>query len=370
VTTEFPVRQTEPLLVLTVRERLANQGEVVAALARRLPDVADVLSGAPMALRLGFPRDGKTDYELAFPIGEPIERAGFAVKTLPSLPVFSIRHVGALAGGAEGTNLADSFKPFGEFVGARSILVGDDPVRFLYHEGLETVGTDHERVVLEVQYAYHLPIWLDALREGVTRCAGKKAAGRVMAGSKGLAEAMDGARAAEWVQSAVARLDAEIADERDRACILNACAHHYIVQSADVLAAAWEETGHDLRTLVRKISEEKLLGGKYWIDESGPEPLLMIQRRPARQEAYDQATDPLEKRYQACFCPLIREAIRDGRPVSRTFCHCSAGWYVQEWGIVFGRKPQVDLVETMVDEADACLFAVRIPGGFLQPPGR
>jgi len=362
---EFNVRQTEPLLVLAVRERLVDQSEVVAALTRQLQVVADVLAGPPIGLRLGFPRDGKTDYELAFPIASPIDREGFVTKTLPSLPVFSVTHVGPLCGGPEGTNLADTWKPFAEFVGSRSLLLGDDPVRFLYHEGLGTVGTGHERVVLEIQYAYHLPMWLNALRDGVARCAGKRAADRVMAGAEGLAEAMDGARAAEWVQSAVARVDEEVPLERDRACILNACAHHYIVQSGDVLAAAWEEAGHDLRTLVRKLGEEKLLGGKYWLDETGPEPLLMIQRRPARQEAYDQATDPLEKRYQACFCPLVRDAIRAGKPVSRTFCHCSGGWYVQEWGIVLGGKPEVNLVETMLEGADACVFAVRIPTGFL-----
>jgi hypothetical protein len=365
MTKGFPVVRVQPVHVLTVRRSLADQTEVARALAEILPKVADVIDGPPMALRTGFPRNGVTDFDLAFPIREPIERDGFATKTMPELPVFSIRHEGALKDGPEGTNLADTWKGFAEFVGKGSILVGDDPVRFVYHDGLESVGSDDERVVLEVQYAYHMPMWLDALEEGLSECVDAAAAERVMAGSEGLAEALDGTRAAEWVQGAVERLDRAVSDEDTRACILNACAHHYIVQSGELLKAAWDEVGHDLRKLVKKITDEPFLGSKYWLDESGDEPLIYIERRPARQEAYDQETDPVEKRYHACFCPLVRDAIRDGKKVSRTFCHCSGGWYVQEWEVVFGEKPQVDLVKTMLDGADACLFAVHVPPDFL-----
>lgn len=361
----FPVVTVDPIHVLTVRKTLTDQSAVASALAEILPDIRDTLTGPPLALRTGFPRDGKADFDLCFPVAPKTERDGFVARTLPSLPVFSIVHEGALKDGPEGTNLADTWQRFVEFVGEAGILVGDDPARFVYHDGLETVGTDAERVRLEVQYSYHMPMWLAAFRDGVTRCVGADAAERILAGTDGLAEAFDGPKAAEWVQGAVERLDREVADERSRACILNACAHHYIVQSGELLQAAWDEVGHDLRALMQKITDEPFLGSKYWLDESGDEPLIYIERRPARLEAYENATDPVEKRYLACFCPLVRDAIRDGKDVSRTFCHCSSGWYVQEWAIVFGEKPQVDLIETMLDGADACLFAVHVPEGFL-----
>ena len=225
---EFPVVHTEEMTVLTVRRMLADQTEVVCALAELLPKVTDVIAGPPLALRTGFPRDGKAPYDLAFPVPEAISRDGFELKKLPSIPMFSITHKGRLTGGPEGTNLSDSWGPFAQFVGERDLLLGDDPVRFIYHEGIETVGTDAEHVHLEIQYAYHLPIWLEAFREGITRCANDEATQRIMEGSEGLAKLLDGKRAAEWAQGAVERLDREIPDERTRACILNACAHHYI----------------------------------------------------------------------------------------------------------------------------------------------
>ena len=362
---EVTLKVVDPVHVLAVRRKVSGQQDILRAVAELRPAVTDVLVGPPMALRLGFPKDAKIDVEIAFPVEKPTVRKGFLSKTLPALPILSITHVGWLEGGPEGTNLIDTRRKLVGYVNERDILVGDDPERFLYHEVPDPRAGEAPSHVIEDQYPYHLPIWLEALERGTTRVAGAEATARVMAGSEGLAEALDGPRAARWVQGAVARLDREVKDERARACILNACAHHYIVQSGMILQAAFEEVGRDLRKLVAKVTDETLLGSKYWIDESGPDPMLYIERRPARREAYAQATDPAEKRYQACFCPLVREAIRKGKKVSRTFCHCSGGWYVQEWEIVFGEKPEVGLVQTMLEGGDSCIFAVKIPRGAL-----
>ncbi len=359
------IKRIPPLRVLTVRRSLATKEGTAGAITEVLPQVADITTGSPMALQLGFPRDGKIDFELAFPVGEAIEREGFASKRLPGLAFLSFVHDGPLTSDDEGANLADSWKRFVGFVSGKQILVGDDPSRYVYHSGLDSVGTADERVRLEVLYSYHLPMWLDAFGEGLSKCAPSDVTERILVGSEGLAESLDGRRAAEWVQGAIDRLDGEIADEKTLACILNGCAHHYIVQSGEILRAAWEDSGHDLRKLVERISGEALLGSNYRIDESGDEPLLIIERRPARKEAYDKATDPAEKRYHACFCPLVRDAIREGKRVSRTFCNCSAGWYVQEWENVFGEKPEVRLLETMLEGTESCVFAVKIPPGYL-----
>lgn len=362
---DITVKKVAPVRVLAALRQVTGQEGILKAIGELRPAVADVLAGPPMALRLGFPRDGKIDVEIAFPVAGDVRREGFTAKTLPGLPMFSITHVGPVFSGPEGTNLADTRKKLALFLNDRDILAGDDPERFLYHEGGEAFGDPNGLYVTEIQYPYHLPMWLEALEQGTALRAGAEAARRVMAGSEGLAEALDGARAASWVQGAMERLDREVPGERDRACILNGCAHHYIVQSGMILQAALRETGRDLRRLVAKITEEKLLGGAYRIDESGPVPLLVIQRRPARPEAYGKAATPAEKRYEACFCPLVRGAIRRGDPVSRTFCHCSGGWYVQEWALVFGGPPEVRLIETMLEGKEACVFAVVIPDGWL-----
>lgn len=361
---EVVAKDVAPVHVLTTRREVVGQTEILKKIARLRPTVADVIAGPPMCLVLGFPKDGRIPVEIAFPTQAPASRAGLKTATLPALRVFSITHVGPLEGGPEGATFRDAQRRLGEFLRTRKLLPGDDPERFLYHEGAEVHGDRTERYVTEIQIPDHLPIWLATLDRGTMAAAGREAAQRVMAGSERLVEAHDGVQTAEWVHGAIARLDREVTSDRARAQILNGCAHHYIVQSADVLRQAWLDT-QDLRALVRRITDEALLGGRYWIDEEGPAPRLMIERRPARPDAYNKATDPAEKRYLACFCPLVRDALRTGEQVSRTFCHCSGGWYVQEWELVFGEKPRVDLVQTMLDGADSCVFAVHIPDGFL-----
>ncbi|MBE0636517.1 GyrI-like domain-containing protein [Candidatus Bipolaricaulota bacterium] len=363
------IKQIEPIHVLSVRRRFASQTEIVNEIQTLRTDVADILTGPPIALSLGFERDGKVDYELAFPVDEGIERSGFANKTLPLVSIFSLVHTGPLEGGEEGTNLGDvRVSVLFAFIREHMLVAGDPPERFVYHEGPETHGGKSAKYVTEIQYPYHMPIWLNALEEGARRVAGADAASRIMAGSETIRAGMDGRRVIDWIHGAIERLDHEIGAERDRARILNDCAHHYIVQSAETLKAAWEDCGHDLRKLVLTITEESLLGSKYWIDESGSQPLLMIERRPARQEAYDQAATRLEKKLAACYCPIARKAIQEaGETLSRTFCHCSGGWYVQEWENVFGTKPEVRLIASLLEEdVDACRFAVVIPAGFVK----
>jgi hypothetical protein len=365
MTNPVVVRAVAPLFVLAVRCRLSGQGEILGRICELEESVGSDLAGPPMALRLGFPREGKLDVDLAFPVAEGTQKHGFDARLLPPLSMFSITHDGAVEGGVEGTNLADTRLRLIEFMRGRGVLVGDDPERFIYHRRPSSADALAQRHTIEIQYPYHLPVWLDALAAGTARVAGGDAARRVMAGSEELAESLDGHRVADWVPDAMDRFDQEVPSECDRAAILNACAHHYIEQSGIVLRDAWLNSGRSLRRLVERISAEPVLGSRYWIDETGSQPLLCIERRPARPDAYAKATHPLEKRYQACFCPLVRDAIRDGRRVSRSFCHCSGGWYAQEWEIVFGVRPEVRLLESMLEGADACVFGVVIPEGWL-----
>ncbi len=361
----FPVVQAESLTVLTVQKRLPDQRAVARELAVLLPQVRDVLKGPPMALRLGFPRDGSALFDLAFPVGSPLERKGFTTKHLTTFPAFSIRHDGPLAGHPEGATLGVSFQAFASFARASDVMLGDDPIRFLYHAGLESVDTDEERLSIEILYPYHTPVWLDAFRRGVRNGLAAEAADCVLQGSEGVEDRLDGRQTAEWVQAAVSRLDQEIEDDGAKACILNACAHRYIEESALQMKATWDASGHDLRRLVLSLGDHPYFGATYRLDESGERPRIHITRAPADRVGWVEATDPVEKRYYACFCPLVRDAIRDRKVVSRSFCHCSGGWFVQEWQVVFGRPPKVDLLETMLEGAGACVFAVEVPEGFL-----
>ncbi len=52
---------------------------------------------------------------------------------------------------------------------------------------------------------------------------------------------------------------------------------------------------------------------------------IIVTKVPYRPAQYLRETDDKLKRYYACHCPLIREAIRRGGPVPADVCYCSLG---------------------------------------------
>jgi len=354
------VKQAAPQVVLALRTTAKDQLDIQRQIKHAMPQLADVINGPPLCRLLTFPRGGgDLQIELAFPTRSRTQRDGFATKELPGMHAFSLTHEGPLAGGEESQRFYHAWQRMVEFIVDRRILAGDDPVRCIYHRGPWTPGENETGCVTEIQVAHHLPAWLAALEEGMHRVAGEESARRVMAGSENLTTALDATETAGWVHDAIDRLDEEIEDEQARSSILNACAHHYTELTKETLLQLKAQSSN-LPDLVARINEEEAVAGRYWIDETGPVPVIYIERKPARRDAHNQATSPSEKRYHACYCPLVREAIRDGKSVSRTFCHCSGGWYVQEWELLLGRTPRVDLISTLLEEAEACVFAVHL----------
>ena len=358
------IKRIEAQPVLSVRRIVKGQHEVQSEIAALREGIEELLSGPPICRIIGPDPQGRLDVEIAFPVAEPQAIIGFTSQVLPEMAAFAIEHRGALTEGPEGTQIRDTVNRMLDFVRSKTPLVGDEPIRYIYHEGAETHGENLDAYRTEIQLPYHLPAWLRGLEDGVRATAGDDAAERVMAGSEGLSGALDAAKTAEWVAGAMQRLEQVIEDDATRACVLHGCSHRYLIQSAEGLWAKYELLG-DFRKLVEQVNADGSLAGTYTIDESGPEPLLIIERRPARPQAYAEASDPKEKRYLACFCPLIREAIRRGETSSRTFCHCSGGWYVQEWEPIFGEKPRVEVLRTLLEGEESCIFAVHIPAHLL-----
>ena len=58
---------------------------------------------------------------------------------------------------------------------------------------------------------------------------------------------------------------------------------------------------------------------------------------------------------------MVKQAILNDEPISPSFCNCSGGWYVQMWEAILDRRLRIDLVESVLQGHDRCLFAVHIP---------
>jgi len=91
---------------------------------------------------------------------------------------------------------------------------------------------------------------------------------------------------------------------------------------------------------------------------------IYVTKIPFAPKQYLEERDPRLKRYYACHCPLVRTAIRDGRPkIPSTFCHCSAGFTKVAYDVIFGKPVEIEMLESVLNGDSRCRFAIKIPAG-------
>jgi hypothetical protein len=74
---------------------------------------------------------------------------------------------------------------------------------------------------------------------------------------------------------------------------------------------------------------------------------IYVTKIPYAPGEYLKERNPTLKRYYACHCPLVRTAIRDGKPkISLTFCYCSGGFQEVVFDVIFGEPVEVELLES------------------------
>jgi len=83
---------------------------------------------------------------------------------------------------------------------------------------------------------------------------------------------------------------------------------------------------------------------------------------PYQTKKFLHEKDPKMKRYYACHCSWVREAIKSGSPkISSDFCYCSAGYHKRPFEIIFGQPVKADVLETVLKGDPVCRFAIHVP---------
>ncbi len=81
---------------------------------------------------------------------------------------------------------------------------------------------------------------------------------------------------------------------------------------------------------------------------------------PAR---YLTETDPVMKRYYACHCPFVREAIKRGETdISENWCYCSGGFTKYPYDVILGQELRVELLQSALRGDPVCRFAIHLDG--------
>ena len=87
---------------------------------------------------------------------------------------------------------------------------------------------------------------------------------------------------------------------------------------------------------------------------------IYINKVPYNPIAYSKAADPKMKRYYACHCPLVREAILQDKPISPDICYCSLG-HASHYLAGIGRELKGEVLESVVKGDMRCRFVFYLP---------
>lgn len=85
---------------------------------------------------------------------------------------------------------------------------------------------------------------------------------------------------------------------------------------------------------------------------------LYVTKIPYETEAFLRADTGVERRYHACHCPFVREAIKLGLEVDSDWCYCSAGFAKFPFEVILGRELSVKVIETPLSGSDICRFEI------------
>lgn len=221
--------------------------------------------------------------------------------------------------------------------------------------------------------------WREKLTGELDRVAGADVRDRIMAGEERLEREATAERIYVWTDAMLGRMDG-LLSEADRKRVLNACGCWMGVEGLRELRTLYEET-HDVGLVLEKAGEGL---DAFLLDRVGVPQVVVdeVNRRgwgwPGRKdgttvrvtkipfegtiEAFFAEEDPARRRaLNYCHCPRVRDVLRERKRLSKTYCHCSAGFYKKNFEEIFGPPIDVEIVQTVLSGDEVCSFAVHLP---------
>lgn len=88
--------------------------------------------------------------------------------------------------------------------------------------------------------------------------------------------------------------------------------------------------------------------------------VLYATKIPYDPDNYLKATDDKMKRYYACHCPFVREAILNDQEISENWCYCSGGFSKFPYEVILERPLEVELLACALRGDHVCRFAIKL----------
>ena len=287
------------------------------------------------------------DAEVGFPVTQAVEMGEIETRMLPAMEVLSLIHTGPV------DELTESYRKLYRWASGQG-LISDEFSREVFLDSNSPDGKE-----IEIQFVIH--DWNRLLSENAGRVLGERAGQAVTQGSDQLTTESTGDERFRWVKGAVETLDG-LANEDQRYDILSGCAHVFRRGQIEKLRAVYEEA--------QAATDDPLQAVDAVLDFMEQDPgwperprrlghVIYSSKKPRDPQGYEKASNAAERRKAYCFCPLIRNHLDQGMPI--TFCYCGAGWYRQQWEGAVGRPVRIEVVKSVLKGDDVCQFAIHLP---------
>lgn len=330
----------------TVIERRADIPDILKKIAENIPQ--QMISGPPFCIfQYVTSVTHGHDVEIGFPVSQPYNASDMRTRTIPKLEVLSLKHTGPLE------TLPESYGRLYRTAYSYG-LISDEFGREIYIDWENSTSK-----TTELQFVIHN--WHELLAANLERILDNDTAKNLMEPTRDITIESGVTERFTITKTIIKRLEGIVNDEQ-RYDILSRCAHKFPQSQIDKLKQTYQEAyAHTGNASAAIDAVLEFMGNDPGWGEK-PERkgnVIYSSKAPRDPQSFEQAETDEEKRKAYCFCPLIRDHLDKGMPV--TFCYCGAGWYRQQWEGALGRPVRIEIVKSLLKGDDRCTFAIYLP---------
>jgi effector-binding domain-containing protein len=348
VSTGITYHKIESQRVAFFRFNLKDRKEILNAIQELVNELpTELIAGNPYCQIQYFSSYPEGfEVEVGFPVNSEYRCARIQSKMTLPMEVLSLRHQGPQETLRETKLILNGFA-------REHALISDEFTREVYPDWQNPLGE------IEAQFVIHNWNALFEQHLGLTLGSEKKA--QALEGINRITLESSPDERFAWAKEVITRLE-NLADKAERYDVVSSCAHVFPPGQLEKLRRVYQEaslkTGQPfdaVDAVLAFMASDPGWGEKGAYREGS---IIYHTKNPCDPEAHAKASTAEEKRTAYCFCPVIRQKMEQGMPV--TYCLCGGGWYRQQWEAATGKPVRIGVARSLLKGDDRCTFSVRL----------
>ncbi len=329
---EIKYKELEPQLIASVRLPMNDKSEGQRILDEIRSELADMICGNPfLIVHWDTVVDAVYDGEAGFPVKESFEHEKFICREVPFEKLIYV-------------NASEKDLNIGVSALYSCLIDHGLATALYYREILRGDGS------VEIQLPIH--DWAGIFAENVEKVLGEDVLLEIMSGYEAVNWKTPKDIRFDWLKGAMEKLKA-IASEEQCFDIVSKCAHIFPDPTIEKFRIVFRKEG-TVEAVLKAMKDDPFFPPKP--EREGN--VLYFEKVPANRKAWEEASNPEEKRRAYCHCPAVRDRLED---IDAVFCYCGSGWFRRLWEGILEQPVRVSVVKCLPAGDEVCRFAVQIP---------